>query len=43
MSIGQRNAKHRARQNLGHRPDEFNWFFFGHVSKKQTPPAYAGL
>ena len=29
MAIGQGDTKHGARQNLSHRPDQFNWFFFG--------------
>jgi hypothetical protein len=28
VAVGQRHAKHGARQDLFHRPDHFDWFFF---------------
>ena len=32
VAVGEGNAKHRARQHLGHRTGQFNWFFFRHVN-----------
>lgn len=29
VAVGQRDTKHGARQDLGHRPRDFDWFFFG--------------
>ena len=34
MPVGQGHAKHRARQNLGYRPDQFDWFFFCHAVRQ---------
>ena len=30
VAVGEGDAKHRARQHLGHRTSQLNWFFFWH-------------
>src|SRR6185437_16658714 len=31
VSVGEGHSKHRARENLGHRAGQLNWFFFSHA------------
>ena len=35
VAVGQGHSKHCARQHLGHRAGQFNWFFFWHVTVKR--------
>ena len=32
MTVGERHPEHRARQDLGDRAGNFNWFFFSHAT-----------
>ena len=31
VAVGQSDAEHSARQDLGHRAHQFNWFFLRHL------------